>query len=86
MLQATLSSQLQVIFMPPWHFSILKVQRGTINQLVVVGIVPGVAMPGVAVPMPAIPGIPIPVRSIIIVLDMLRPPVVDWEEDQSCHH
>ena len=30
MLQAILSSQVQVIFMPPVHFSIFMVQRGTI--------------------------------------------------------
>ncbi len=32
MLHAILSVQVQVIFMPPWHFSILIVQRGTIIQ------------------------------------------------------
>ena len=31
MLQAIASSQVQVIFMPPVHFSILMVQRGTIT-------------------------------------------------------
>ena len=31
MLHAILSSQTQVIFMPPWHFSNLSVQRGTIT-------------------------------------------------------
>jgi len=33
MAQAVASSHLQVIFMPPWHFSILNVQRGTIIML-----------------------------------------------------
>jgi hypothetical protein len=66
MLQAILSSHEQVIFMPPVHFSILKVQRGTIIQLVEAGI--PVGEPIVGVPMPGIvmPCIPIPVRSIIM--------------------
>jgi hypothetical protein len=85
MLQATLSSQVQTIFMPPWHFSNLKVQRGTMTMFGVAGI----ALPPIGVvPMPGIPmpGMPIPVRSIIIVLDMERkPPVADWEVDQSFH-
>jgi hypothetical protein len=60
------SSHLHVIFMPPVHFSILKVQRGTIIQLVEAGI--PVGEPIVGVPMPGIvmPCIPIPVRSIIM--------------------
>ena len=64
--QATLSSHEQVTFMPPWHFSILKVQRGTIIQLVEAGIPEG--EPIVELPMPGIdmPCIPIPVRSIIM--------------------
>jgi hypothetical protein len=35
MLAAVLSSQTQTIFIPPGHFSTLKVQRGTISQFVV---------------------------------------------------
>ena len=38
-----LSSQVQVIFMPPVHFSIVIVQRGTIIMFVPAGIVPGAA-------------------------------------------
>jgi len=63
MLHANASSQLHVIFMPPLHFSILMVARGTIIQFVVVGIVPvviGVPMPDAAMPV-------IPPRSTIIV-------------------
>jgi hypothetical protein len=71
MLQATLSSHEQVIFIPPWHFSILTVQRGTIIQLGL-GIIP-VPIPGMLVAGIPIPGIPMPVRSIIIVLDMTTP-------------
>jgi hypothetical protein len=73
MLQAILSSQEQVIFMPPVHFSILKVQRGTIIQLVEAGI--PVGEPIVGVPMPGIvmPCIPIPVRSIIMLDIVLFP-------------
>jgi hypothetical protein len=64
MLQAMASVQTQVTFMPPVHFSNLKVQRGTMTMLPTgVGEVP---IPGVA-----IPGIPMPVRSIIIVLDIV---------------
>ena len=70
MLHAILSSQLQVIFMPPVHFSTLKVQRGTISQLGLTGIVEGVPMPGIVVV--PIPGIPM--RSIIIVLDIVTTP------------
>jgi len=64
MLPAILSSHEQVIFMPPWHFSIFNVQRGTISQLGIGGMsVLGAVIPGIP-----IPGIPIPVRSIIIAL------------------
>ena len=42
MLTAILSSQVQVMRMPPWHFSMRKVQRGTIIQLVPAGIAVGV--------------------------------------------
>ena len=63
--QAALSAAVHVIFMPPEHFSILIVHRGTIIQLAagIVGAVPiaGVAMPGIP-----IPGIPIVERSIIM--------------------
>jgi hypothetical protein len=71
MLQAILSSQLQVIFMPPVHFSILKVQRGTIIQLVGIP----VGLPIVGLPMPGIdmPCIPIPERSIIMLDIVLFP-------------
>ena len=44
MLQAILSSQVQVIFMPPVHFSILNVQRGTIIQFMDGGMLPGMAV------------------------------------------
>jgi hypothetical protein len=64
MLHAMASSHVQVIFMPPVHFSILIVQRGTIIQLVVEGIEP---VGPIGVPMPVAP-IPVMVaRSIIIV-------------------
>jgi hypothetical protein len=61
-----LSSHLQVIFIPPVHFSIFMVQRGTIIIEDPVGIVPvEPIIPGVA----AAP-IPIPARSIIIAVAM----------------
>jgi hypothetical protein len=56
------SSLMQVIFMPPAHFSILMVQRGTIIMFGEVGVVEGEPI----VPMPVVP-MPIRfVRSIII--------------------
>jgi hypothetical protein len=71
MLTAILSSQEQVIFIPPVHFSILNVQRGTIIQFVLAGIIPGMPTPGIPIPAVPIPGIPIPVRSIIMALDIV---------------
>ena len=69
MLHAILSSQLHVIFMPPVHFSTLKVQRGTMSQLLLTGIVGvGEVIPGM--PMPGVPMPGIPMRSIIIALDI----------------
>ena len=70
MLTAILSSQEQVTFTPPVHFSILKVQRGTIIQLVPTGTPVGVPTVGVPIGGEYIPGMPIPVRSTIIALDM----------------
>jgi hypothetical protein len=77
MLQAILSSHEQVILKPPWHFSTLKVQRGTISQFVPAGIPVGVP---IVVPIPGtlIPGMLIPERSVIIVLSILRTPFCDW--------
>jgi hypothetical protein len=60
-----LSSLVQVIFMPPVHFSTVIVHRGTIIMFMPVGIVPGdpiVPEPIAAAP---IPGMAIPDRSII---------------------
>jgi hypothetical protein len=69
MLAAILSSQVQVIFIPPWHFSIFTVQRGTI---IMDGIIcaPMPPMGPGAMPMP---GMPMPIRSIIIVPVMVVP-------------
>jgi hypothetical protein len=66
MLQAIGSSQLQVIFMPPVHFSIFMVQRGSIRKFGAVGIPVGVPTAGDAIPGIPMPGIAMPVRSIII--------------------
>ena len=55
MVQAILSSHMQVIFMPPAHFSIFMVQRGTIMPV----------MAGVGVGMPA------PMPDIIIPEDII---------------
>jgi hypothetical protein len=48
----------------------LKVQRDTIIQLAPTGTPAGAPMVGVPIPGKAIPGIPTPLRSIIIVLDI----------------
>jgi hypothetical protein len=72
-LHAVLSSQLQVIFMPPLHFSNFIVQRGTIIQLAV-GIDVGAVIPLDPTPGIPMPGMPMTDRSIIIVLVMIRSP------------
>jgi hypothetical protein len=66
---AAASSQTQVIFIPPLHFSIFMVQRGTIVKL---GAVIGMGEPMAGIPMPGTPiaGIPMLVRSIISALVM----------------
>jgi hypothetical protein len=66
MLQAIGSSQEQVIFMPPVHFSIFMVQRGTIKKFGAVGMPDGDPIVEGAIPGMPIPGIAMPVRSIII--------------------
>ena len=56
----TLSSQTQVIFMPPVHFSKVIVQRGTIIMFMPAGVAPGVPIipgePGIAHARHAHPG------------------------------
>ncbi|MGO8901489.1 MAG: hypothetical protein ACLQU5_24525 [Isosphaeraceae bacterium] len=71
------SSHLQVIFMPPLHFSIVIVQRGTIIHCGVVGMaaVPPIA-PGAMGPMPVI----MLLRSIIIALVIAVCPC--WRSDR----
>jgi hypothetical protein len=69
MLHAILSSQEQWMRIPPWHFSNLSVQRGTIIQLA--GIVAG--LPIMGVPMPAVPMPAIEVRSIIMLVITFTP-------------
>lgn len=68
MLHDILSSQVQVIFMPPVHFSNLTPQRGTIMKLA--GMPAGAPTGVVPTPGTPMPDIPIPARSIIIVLDI----------------
>jgi hypothetical protein len=53
MAQAEASSHEQVIFIPPWHFSIFMVQRGTIVMFAgiiepIMGFAPGIA-PGIGI-------------------------------------
>jgi len=66
--RAIWSSQVQVIFMPPWHFSYFIVQRGTMTMF---GVIAPLVPPIAGVP---IPGIPMLVRSIIIVFIMKQSP------------
>jgi hypothetical protein len=58
---AVLSSHEQTIRMPPWHFSILMVQCGTI-----IGLISGV-VPGIGVPMPAGRAMPMLVAIEVII-------------------
>jgi hypothetical protein len=61
---ACFSSQLHMIFIPPAHFSIFMVQRGTMDQFTAgMGLGPIVEAPNIGRP---VPGMPIPARSIII--------------------
>jgi hypothetical protein len=70
--QAAGSVQTQVNFIPPAHFSILIVQRGTITMFGPMGdVIPGIPEP----PIP-MPGIPVVGRSIIIVPVMIISPLV----------
>jgi len=68
MLQASLSSHAQVILKPPVHFSILMVHRGTIIQFIPAETPVGVGL--VPYPGTPMPGNAVPVRSIIIALDI----------------
>jgi hypothetical protein len=61
----TLSSQTQVTFIPPAHFSNVILQRGIIIMFMPAGMVPVEPIMPVAPPI-AMPGMPIPARSIII--------------------
>src|SRR4051812_34250112 len=67
MLHDILSSQWHQILKPPWVFSTLNVQRGTI---IVDGIPVGLPSDVVPIPGTPSPGMPTEARSIIIVLDM----------------
>jgi hypothetical protein len=69
MVQAALSSQVQVIFIPPVHFSIFMVQRGIMSHCAPVGIVDMLV--------PVIAGMLIPVRSIIMLV-MASTPFREW--------
>jgi hypothetical protein len=68
MAQAAGSSQVQVIFIPPWHFSIFIVQRGTMTMFGIMGVIPviepGIPIPGIDIPVPAI--------GFIIAVTMIR--------------
>jgi hypothetical protein len=70
------SGQTHVIFMPPSHFSIFIVHRGTMSMLAGAIAPMPMPIPGVdGIPV-VIPGIIIPVRSPVIVPAMLLPP--EW--------
>jgi hypothetical protein len=72
---ACLSSHVQVIFIPPAHFSNFMPQRGTMDQFtagMALGM-PIVGAPNIGVPTP---GMPIPARSIIIAPVMSLTPMI----------
>jgi hypothetical protein len=78
MLRATLSSQTQVIFIPPLQCSILKVHRGTIIKFPRAGIAGDAPIWGAPMPGAPMPCIAIPARSIImldidLILSFLEP-------------
>jgi hypothetical protein len=75
MAQAAVSVQVQVIFMPPWHFSTLKVQRGTITMFGDI-IPPGPLMGDPPIVGVVMPDMPIVGRSIIIALFIIVTPLV----------
>jgi hypothetical protein len=78
--RATASSHTQVIFIPPDIFSTAILHRGTIIMFGAMGAVP---MPGMGdIPGMPMPGIPIPVRSIIIVLVMFPTPWLTTSSDE----
>jgi hypothetical protein len=67
------SSLVQVIFIPPLHFSIFMVQRGTIIMFMPAGI--GPVPPIIGVPIVGVPiaGMPIPARSISLLVISIAP-------------
>lgn len=67
MVQAAASSQVQVIFIPPAHFSIFIAQRGTITMFGAAVGIPDPIPIGIPEPIPVIA-----VRSIIIAVVMIR--------------
>lgn len=74
---AILSSVLQTIFMPPVHFSMVTLHRGTIIMFIPVDAVDG--MPIVPIPWPVMP---IPGLSIITALVMLSTPeLLGWQSE-----
>jgi hypothetical protein len=81
---AILSSQEHVIVMPPGHFSILIVQRGTIIMFMPVGIAPG--LPIIPEFMPGMPvvGAVMPIRSIIAFIIFVSFPV--WDPASGARH
>ena len=71
MLRAMASSQVQVTFMPPVHFSNFMVQRGIIMGFIE-GVPEGMVMPGIPIipgimPAMPIPGMPIIVGAVLVV-------------------
>jgi hypothetical protein len=79
----TRSSQAQMIFIPPVHFSKVIVHRGTIIMLAAVGA--ACADPII----PVAPGmlkvaIPIPVRSVFVAVDIGDPPIREANARCNC--
>jgi hypothetical protein len=77
MVHDTLSSHVQVIFMPPSHFSILMVQRGIIMVPMPAGIMPVMpVIPLVPIMPPCMPVMPVIAPRFIIMLTIAVSPVV----------
>jgi hypothetical protein len=74
MVHDVLSSHVQVIVMPPSHFAIFMVQRGTIMVPMPAGVVP--VMPVVPIMPPSMPVMPVIAPRFIIMLTIVVSPVV----------
>ena len=83
---ATSSSQVQVIFMPPLHFSTFMVQRGTMHIWAPSGAAEGIELPAIGMPIEPI-GLIMPLS--IIIIAVIPKPFVLGQNGPSlsdCYH